>query len=321
MHFLHNTNMKKLITTLMIGWVSICAFSLFWNVTSENAQQKSLFHQGAKAFFQQIVLTRSWNAEHGGVYVPIGEKTSPNPYLEDPFRDLETREGLKLTKINPAFMTRQIASIALEGSNIRFHITSLKPIRPANKADEWEAKALQSFEKGVPEYREFLTDRNGVGIYRYMAPLVTTRNCLQCHEKQGYHEGDIRGGISVTLPIEPKKINWVLWISHITTALAGAAAFLLFGNHIARNQKQLLSANVELQDALDNIKTLSGFLPICARCKKIRDVSGFWEQLESYIENHSDALFSHGVCPECTEELYGDEKWYRKSKLSKNGKP
>lgn len=60
----------------------------------------------------------------------------------------------------------------------------------------------------------------------------------------------------------------------------------------------------ELQDALGKVKTLSGFLPICTSCKKIRDDKGYWEQIEVYITEHSEALFSHGLCPECARKLY-----------------
>jgi hypothetical protein len=59
----------------------------------------------------------------------------------------------------------------------------------------------------------------------------------------------------------------------------------------------------ELQEALGNIKTLHGLLPICAWCKKIRDDSGYWKQLESYVESHSQAVFSHGVCPDCLKKI------------------
>jgi len=57
----------------------------------------------------------------------------------------------------------------------------------------------------------------------------------------------------------------------------------------------------ELQKALTEVKTLRGFLPTCAHCKKIRDEAGEWHQLEHYIQDHSEAKFSHGICPECTD--------------------
>ena len=59
-----------------------------------------------------------------------------------------------------------------------------------------------------------------------------------------------------------------------------------------------------LQNALAEVKTLSGLLPICASCKKIRDDSGYWQQIEIYISSHSEAEFSHGLCPDCLKRLY-----------------
>ncbi len=61
---------------------------------------------------------------------------------------------------------------------------------------------------------------------------------------------------------------------------------------------------IELKEALDKVKTLSGLLPICAQCKKIRDDKGYWNQIESYIRDHSAVEFSHSICPGCTKKLY-----------------
>lgn len=63
---------------------------------------------------------------------------------------------------------------------------------------------------------------------------------------------------------------------------------------------------VQLQQALAEVRTLSGFLPICASCKKIRDDSGYWKQIEGYLSEHADVTFSHGICPDCAKKLYGD---------------
>ncbi|MFH1887831.1 MAG: hypothetical protein ABIM40_14140 [Pseudomonadota bacterium] len=68
-----------------------------------------------------------------------------------------------------------------------------------------------------------------------------------------------------------------------------------------REQKEL---ERRLADALT--KVLSGFLPICARCKRIRDEDGAWNQVETYIQDHTEAVFSHGVCPECARNFYPD---------------
>jgi PAS domain S-box-containing protein len=74
------------------------------------------------------------------------------------------------------------------------------------------------------------------------------------------------------------------------------------GQKRAQQEREELIA--ELQEALSQVKTLSGFLPICATCKNIRNDEGYWQQIEDYIRDHSEAEFSHGVCPECAEKLY-----------------
>lgn len=67
---------------------------------------------------------------------------------------------------------------------------------------------------------------------------------------------------------------------------------------------ELHRLNVELEKALAEIKTLRGIIPICASCKKIRDDKGYWNQIEKYIQDHTEANFSHGICPECAKKLY-----------------
>ncbi|MFC1844238.1 hypothetical protein ACFLZ5_05555 [Thermodesulfobacteriota bacterium] len=75
--------------------------------------------------------------------------------------------------------------------------------------------------------------------------------------------------------------------------------FLIFG---------LIAGNTisRLQEALEKVKTLSDFLPICANCKKIRNDKGYWDQVEKYISDHLEVKFTHGICPKCAEELYPD---------------
>jgi len=70
----------------------------------------------------------------------------------------------------------------------------------------------------------------------------------------------------------------------------------------AEKEREALIANLE--KAISDVKKLSGMLPICASCKKIRDDKGYWKQIESYIKEHSEAEFSHGLCPECAKKWY-----------------
>jgi hypothetical protein len=296
-------------------------------MTDERVKHEQLAFETARAFFQQMATTRAWNAEHGGVYVLVTKGTQPNPYLDDPLRELTTDQNIKLTKINPAYMTRQISEISsLDEKGIQFHITSLKPIRPGNKATQWEEKWLHSFEQGVSEKGEFFT-AGSKSFFRYMAPLFAEKSCLKCHAKQGYKKGDVRGGISVTLPHFSKRTNYILWIGHGASALFGVLLIVIGGMLLERKKVLLVRTNGALKDEIEEhqnhikqlkeaneqINTLRGIIPICMHCKGIRDDKGCWNQLEKYISDHSEAQFSHGICEKCYKKHYPQEYSQRNS--------
>jgi len=159
----------------------------------------------ARDNYNKDVVYRRWAAMHGGVYVPATEKTPPSPYLSHiPDRDITTPGGKQLTLMNPAYMTRQVYELSETQYGLRGHITSLKPLRPQNAPDEWELNALSQFEKGAKEYTGISTI-DGRPYLRSMRPLITEDGCLKCHRHQGYRKGDIRGGISISVPWEPHR--------------------------------------------------------------------------------------------------------------------
>ncbi|MCX6155887.1 MAG: DUF3365 domain-containing protein [Candidatus Kapabacteria bacterium] len=177
-------------------WLAFILASYIYNrdlVITSNGQTVL---EMSRSFFKVILNTRAWNARHGGVFTPVTATNQPNEYLIDSNRDVTTTTGIHLTKINPAYMTRQIFEMARSDSYIYFHITSLIPLRPLNEADEWEKSSLASFESGNKEIFERVKSDSG-DYYRFMAPLKVEKPCLKCHAKQGYKEGMIRGGISV----------------------------------------------------------------------------------------------------------------------------
>lgn len=90
---------------------------------------------------------------------------------------------------------------------------------------------------------------------------------------------------------------FLIYKAFIVTGIKNPSALLF------RNLKQ---SEEELKRALNQVKKLSGFLPICSSCKKIRDDKGYWNQIEVYIKEHSEADFSHGICPDCAKKLYPD---------------
>ena len=209
---------------LLLLWTGVMAFSFHSHVEDIRKQTTQVALEGARNMFRMVILTRNWNASHGGVYVPVTPDTQPNPYLQHPKRDLVTTDGLTLTLVNPAYMTRLIAAIANVDTGAIFRLTSLKPIRPANAPDDWERTALTAFEQGVRE--TFSVEHTPTGrLLRYMAPLPVERQCLKCHAQQGYKEGEVRGGISVSQRYDPIEQATSLGIR--TSSLTYVAVFIL----------------------------------------------------------------------------------------------
>ena len=97
----------------------------------------------------------------------------------------------------------------------------------------------------------------------------------------------------------------ILAVISYTSERANRKSFYLM-DMLAQQHKEMEDVNIKLNDALDHVKQLGGLLPICAECKNIRDDKGYWKQIESYISEHSEAEFSHSICPDCASKLYPD---------------
>ncbi|MGD0283559.1 MAG: response regulator [Dissulfurispiraceae bacterium] len=103
----------------------------------------------------------------------------------------------------------------------------------------------------------------------------------------------------------------------LIAAVRKCADFVLNEIKMQKHNEEREKLILDLQDALAKVKTLSGMLPICASCKKIRDDKGYWNQIEAYISEHSEALFTHAICPECAKKLYPeyyDKIWGKEDK-------
>lgn len=185
-------------------FLAICLIlvSVFWGFSYKaNQLIEDQLRQQGQAFFQEVVLTRDWLAQHGGVYVPLTPGMEVNPYLlKVPGLKvvIQDQEGNHYTLKNPALVTREISEIAAGQGLFRFHITSLLPLNPQNAPDAFERQSLEKFARGETEAYGYV-EQGGRNIFRYMAPLPTKESCMACHAAQGYRPGVIRGGISVSL--------------------------------------------------------------------------------------------------------------------------
>ncbi len=177
----------------------IFALGAFVGILSNNnrlIEAEMLSH--ARAHIKDIILVRRWNASYGGVYVEKRDGVVSSPYLKDP--DITSTSGVVYTLKNPALMTRELSEIAEKEGDYHIHLTSRKLRNPHNTPDPWEKNALLAFEIGIKEVSTIVTTGSGTQ-FRYMVPLLVEQKCLECHEDQGYKEGDVRGGVSVSFDI------------------------------------------------------------------------------------------------------------------------
>ena len=265
-HVLGNVDERKRMTrqlgwTMAVLWTFIVGVSFTWNYANEEDAALEAATVAAGAQFDKDVLYRRWNAGHGGVYAPVSEITQPNPYLtEIRERDIETPSGRKLTLVNPAYMTRQAHELAWRTEGVRGHITSLNPIRPANVPDAWEKRALESFNRGAREVTAVkLLD--GEAHLRLMRPLMTEKGCLECHAHQGYKVDDVRGGISVSIPMAPyraisQKQLTSLGFGYVVVWLLGLFGIGLAVRSIRRADHRAHTQRAALEESEKNFKAL-----------------------------------------------------------------
>ena len=254
--------MNKKFSILIFIW-TILILSLFLiNIYIFNSSLNLTIKLQASAFFEQIEISREWNAKHGGVYAKITDSNQPNKYLKVKNRDIKIDSlNINITKINPAYMTRQIAEIAETRDGLKFHITSLNPLRKENKADEWENKELIHFENDKKIEAFSLEEYLGKPYYRYMKPLYVKQACLKCHQQQGYNLGDIRGGISVSIPAEAnlsKKTKTILkyGLIYLVIYLFGLFGLILFKQNIIRLYNTIKKQNSKIKKDTQKIEAI-----------------------------------------------------------------
>lgn len=273
-------NLKRYLLALIVIWTLGVAFSLGLNIFQLQQSIMDLARTSARTTYEKDILYRRWVAMKGGVYVPVSEATPPNPHLQVPNRDVKTSGGLSLTLVNPAYMTRQVNELALGIYNFQGHITSLNPLRPGNLPDSWEAQTLKLFERGEKE-RSGIETISGKEFFRIMYPFVTEKSCLKCHAGQGYKEGDIRGGISVSIPMAPLReieqsrviqlsfAHFFLW--GIGLSIIGVGARRLRVQTKRREEAEEAIRALSITDELTGLHNRRGFLSLAEQQLKLAD--------------------------------------------------
>ncbi len=293
---------------IFIGAI-ISAFHLFMLYRTAVFDEQMILKQAeqqARMLYKQILLTRQWAADHKGLFVLQRKGVEENPYLELPA--VTDTHGQKYYLRNPAMITRELSAYAKKDGLGHYRVTSLKPVNPENRPDAFEKAALLAFSKGLDEIID--VDETDMGrVVRFIAPLRTSESCLGCHARHGYVAGDIRGGLSITIPI--KWAQGLIEENFYALALIGLASivivtvvlFLMFESLIVRRIRWLSQAMDSFpekppeqyllpsmfKDELDSVSET--FVLFCDRLKKSQD-----DLIKTRAQSHlSEKMASLGI--------------------------
>lgn len=270
-----------MIITLFYGYMLYRTSSFDEEMILRQAEQQ------ARMLYKQILLTRQWASDHNGLFVLKQKGVEANPYLDLPV----VTDGMGRTYYmrNPAMITRELSEYAKQDGLGYFRVTSLKPVNPENVPDSFEHDALHAFEqRGAFEVIDVTAGDTG-RVVRFMSPLRVTESCLSCHARHGYKAGDIRGGLSITIPIDwadnliRRNIHSLVLIGILSVLFVTVALFLMFEtlivHRIARLNRAMDAFPEELPDQQvvpsifkDELDTVNdNFARFCERLRQSRE--------------------------------------------------
>ncbi|MHB2152848.1 ATP-binding protein [Calditrichota bacterium GD2] len=326
---------------LIIGLTTTLFLSVIFSVLTlrYNKQIENTLLNNARTLYRMVVAVRSWASDYEGVLVKKKENTQINPFLAHPI--LLTQNGDTLVLKNPALITRELSEMSKHFlGDASFHMSSKKYINPANKPDDFELDAL-NFLETQKEQKEFFTfeTKNNKLYFRYFAPLYTKKSCLSCHSEQGYHEGDLRGGISILLSADyyqkarADNLKFMIFSSFISIIILSVILYLGLRKTIIRPIEGLTEAaeRIETQDYQFTLQPFShGSLEIQKLFKTFermrQSISSYLTDLQlsekkyrSLIENSLEAIAignQHGEIIETNKRFH---QLFNNSKVSFKG--
>ncbi|ARJ68264.1 histidine kinase [Magnetospirillum sp. ME-1] len=238
----------------LLAWTLLLGISLAWNISKQREITLELATNTALANFNKDVAYRLWASGHGGVYVEPTEKTPPSPWLAHlPDRDLIANDGRRLTLMNPAYMLREMMQDHGELYGIKGRIVGIVALNPANVADPWEAEGIRQFAAGRMDEIMEVSDIDGAPFLRLFKPFRMEASCQKCHGHLGFKDGEVRGGIGVSVPLAPyqageAEVVRTMSATHGTVWLTGVLAI----GWIARRSHARLTANAMMTQALSD---------------------------------------------------------------------
>ncbi|MDD3619913.1 MAG: DUF3365 domain-containing protein [Desulfobulbaceae bacterium] len=258
-------------------------FLLYQTSHLQNELVMEQARQQTRILYKQIILTRQWISDHQGLFLIKTEKVLETPYLHE--ASIKADDGTIFVKRNPAMVTRELSEYAARTGFCWFRIISLKPVNPANTPDDFERAAMLRFEQGVREV-DAVTNGPAGRVQRYIAPLIVQESCLGCHAEHGYSLGDIRGALSISVPLSwadsvIRKNNTTIFKYAFFSVFAVALALIyLFNKLVARRIDRLSQAMEKYPEQGYNVaddkhlykdeigRLIKGFGDLCERLER-----------------------------------------------------
>lgn len=321
------THLKRFMFYASLVWSLLILASLFWNLYLIRDQAEVLAEHEARANWNKDLAFRRWATRHGGLYVKTNKRTPPSPYLAHlPYRDVETLEGIKLTLMNPAYMMSQMTHEFEDMYGIKGKITGQILLNPKNKADAWELRSLKKFDMGIKETVE-ISDIDGDTYLRFMKPMIMREGCMLCHGHLGFKVGDIRGGVSISIPLKPylqsaQSNKDFLINSHSLIWILGLLGIAIL--HFSFKQKIEQKYQVELElDELNTTledKVVARTLELEDLNNKISDISrsaGMAEIVSGVLHNIGNILNSINISASIANDKINHSKSKNIARVSK----
>lgn len=243
--------LRQYVWALVGFWTVAVGIVLTWRLLDVRSHAVNIARSEAAGAWKKEVAVYRWAAAIGRVYVPVTKDSRPDDNLAYlPERDISTPSGRKLTLISPPMIMNRVHVLAREQSGVQGHLTSLRPIRPEHSPDPWEKLALTEFAQGRHEVSSEETI-NGHRYLRFMRPLMIDASCLTCHSEQGYKVGDIRGGLSISVPM---ATIWDEQMPDAVDRIVGYGGMWILGligiTIMSRRLRQQISRCYEAEQAL-----------------------------------------------------------------------
>ena len=240
---------RKTSLTAVYILILLILISLIWNLFLVSDKTRSQVYSLADAALIKDMSYRSFVSNIGGVYIKKESDVKPNSLLYHiKNNEITSSDGEKLTLLNSTYFMRMVYENDTKNpSSIKSHVSGTFPLNPENKANPWEKNAFKHFENGKKEHSSFDTI-NGKNYFNLIRPRYAKAKCLSCHTNHQYREGDLMGGVSVSIDYDyyqEKAIfhSTVLILGHIIFAIIGLFTIRYYYKKISSHEIALKYSN------------------------------------------------------------------------------